>query len=119
MTRLNNRIGEHREGMPGRRPRNGATADRPPSGRWTRRDLAPGRRVEPVEHGLALSRPPRIRSLVVPLDGSPFGERALPLALEVARRAAAELRIVHVHTRPAPDAPPVRHYFPDGPYGMS
>jgi nucleotide-binding universal stress UspA family protein len=56
---------------------------------------------------------------VVPLDGSPFGERALPLALEVARRAAAELRIVHVHTRPAPDASPVRHYFPDGPYGMS
>jgi nucleotide-binding universal stress UspA family protein len=36
------------------------------------------------------------RSIVVPLDGSPFGEQALPLAVEIARRSAANLQIVHV-----------------------
>jgi nucleotide-binding universal stress UspA family protein len=38
------------------------------------------------------------RSLLVPLDGTPFGEQALPLALSIARRAGASLEIVHVHT---------------------
>jgi nucleotide-binding universal stress UspA family protein len=38
-----------------------------------------------------------IRSVLVPLDGSPFGEHALPLALAVARRAGASLQLVHVH----------------------
>jgi nucleotide-binding universal stress UspA family protein len=56
---------------------------------------------------------------VVPLDGTAFGEHALPLAAAIARRAGAELRVVHVHTLPGADAPPVRHYFPDGPYGPS
>src|SRR5262249_51238501 len=37
------------------------------------------------------------RSLLVPLDGSQFGEQALPLALTIARRAGATLRLVHVH----------------------
>ena len=32
------------------------------------------------------------RSLLVPLDGSAFGEHALPLALDIARRADATLR---------------------------
>jgi nucleotide-binding universal stress UspA family protein len=36
------------------------------------------------------------RSLLVPVDGSPFGEQALPLALAIARRAGATLQIVHV-----------------------
>jgi nucleotide-binding universal stress UspA family protein len=36
------------------------------------------------------------RSLLVPLDGSPFGEQALPLALSLARRAGAALHLVHV-----------------------
>ncbi len=36
------------------------------------------------------------RSLLVPLDGSPFGEQALPLALGIARRAGASLEVVHV-----------------------
>jgi nucleotide-binding universal stress UspA family protein len=35
--------------------------------------------------------------LLVPLDGEPFGEHALPLALGIARRASAEVRVVHVH----------------------
>jgi nucleotide-binding universal stress UspA family protein len=41
------------------------------------------------------------RSLLVPLDGSTFGEHALPLALSIARRAKAALRLAHVHVPPA------------------
>jgi nucleotide-binding universal stress UspA family protein len=37
------------------------------------------------------------RSILVPLDGSAFGEQALPLALNIARLAKASLRLVHVH----------------------
>jgi len=42
------------------------------------------------------------RSVLVPLDGSRFGEQALPLALTVARRAGARLELVHKHVPPAP-----------------
>jgi nucleotide-binding universal stress UspA family protein len=35
--------------------------------------------------------------LLVPLDGSPFAEQALPLALGIAGRAGASLRLVRVH----------------------
>jgi len=42
-----------------------------------------------------------IRKIIVPLDGSPFGEHALPSALAIARRAGAEVQIVHVNV-PAP-----------------
>lgn len=34
--------------------------------------------------------------IMVPLDGSPFSERALPLAVALAHRSGAELRLVHV-----------------------
>ncbi len=37
------------------------------------------------------------RSVLVPLDGSPFSEQALPLAVSIARRARASLHLVHVH----------------------
>ncbi|HWB10816.1 MAG TPA: universal stress protein [Pirellulales bacterium] len=37
------------------------------------------------------------RSVLVPLDGSAFGEQALPVALSIARRAQAALFIAHVH----------------------
>jgi nucleotide-binding universal stress UspA family protein len=37
------------------------------------------------------------RSIFVPLDGSPFAEQALPLAVEIARRAGALLQIALVH----------------------
>ncbi|HEY8483022.1 MAG TPA: universal stress protein [Longimicrobiales bacterium] len=36
------------------------------------------------------------RRVMVPLDGSPFGEQALPAALWVARRSTAQLQLVHV-----------------------
>jgi nucleotide-binding universal stress UspA family protein len=67
----------------------------------------------------ALAGPVRIRSLLVPLDGSFFAEHALPLAAGIARRAGAELRVVHVHVPPRLSDPVVRHYYPDGPYGPS
>src|SRR5262245_33674339 len=38
------------------------------------------------------------RTLLVPLDGSPFAEHALPLAVGIARRAGAALRLVTVST---------------------
>src|SRR4051794_21050855 len=41
------------------------------------------------------------RCIMVPLDGSAFGEHVLPLALALARRAGATLHLVHVHP-PAP-----------------
>jgi nucleotide-binding universal stress UspA family protein len=36
------------------------------------------------------------KKIMVPLDGSPFSERALPLAVAIAHRSGAELRLVHV-----------------------
>ena len=36
-------------------------------------------------------------SIVVPLDGSAFGKRALPVALALARRSSAAVHLVHVH----------------------
>jgi nucleotide-binding universal stress UspA family protein len=36
-------------------------------------------------------------SLLVPLDGSPFSEHALPFALGIAKRAGAAVQLVHVH----------------------
>jgi nucleotide-binding universal stress UspA family protein len=38
-----------------------------------------------------------IRSILVPLDGSEFGEGALPLAMTIARRANATVHVIHVH----------------------
>lgn len=38
-----------------------------------------------------------IRRIVVPLDGSAFGEHALPYALALAQRHGASLDLVHVH----------------------
>jgi nucleotide-binding universal stress UspA family protein len=37
------------------------------------------------------------RAILVPLDGSAFGEQALPVALSIARRAGATVRLAHVH----------------------
>jgi hypothetical protein len=49
------------------------------------------------------------RSMLAPLDGSSFGEHALPLALEMARLSNAALCLVHAHEadqRP-PDTQPL------------
>src|ERR1043166_6447602 len=37
------------------------------------------------------------RTVLVPLDGTPFGEHALPLAVSVARRSGAALHLVRLH----------------------
>lgn len=47
------------------------------------------------------------RSILVPLDGSVFGEHALPLALSIARRTRATVQLAHVHV-------PVLPLFMDG-----
>lgn len=38
-----------------------------------------------------------IRSILVPLDGSQFGEQALPWALSIAKTAQSSVQLVHVH----------------------
>jgi nucleotide-binding universal stress UspA family protein len=37
------------------------------------------------------------RSVLLPLDGSPFSEQALPLALALVKRSGGRLELVHVH----------------------
>src|SRR5271165_6218106 len=41
-----------------------------------------------------------MHSVMVPLDGSPLGECALPYALALARQAGARVELVHVHAPP-------------------
>lgn len=48
------------------------------------------------------------RQILVPLDGSPFSEHALPVALDLGRRTGARLHLVHVHEAP------VAQVYPDG-----
>ncbi len=48
------------------------------------------------------SPPIRIRSVLVPLDGSPFAEQALPWAAAIAAAARARLRLTLVHQSPSP-----------------
>lgn len=63
-------------------------------------------RLEPSRAGSGIA------SVLVPLDGGEFSHHALPLALSICRQSGAELRLVNIHTPPAPDAPPVEHFFP-------
>ncbi|MGH7527147.1 MAG: universal stress protein [Gemmatimonadales bacterium] len=52
------------------------------------------------------------RSVLVPLDGSPLAEQAIPLAFEIARAARSRVRLVLVHQSPPPsfDAASARFY---------
>ena len=45
------------------------------------------------------------RSILVPLDGTAFGEQALPLARALAKRTGSSLHLVHVHTPGAASSP--------------
>ena len=50
--------------------------------------------------------PERVRSIVVPLDGSPTAEQAIPAAVAIAQAARAKVRLVLVHRLPpAPNDP--------------
>jgi nucleotide-binding universal stress UspA family protein len=42
------------------------------------------------------------QSILVPLDGSSFGEQALPLAMKIAQKANANLEVIHVHETLSP-----------------
>jgi nucleotide-binding universal stress UspA family protein len=58
------------------------------------------------------------RSILVPLDGTWYGEHALPAARGIGRRLGATLHLVHVHTEPAVPAavealPYLGGQFPD------
>jgi nucleotide-binding universal stress UspA family protein len=48
------------------------------------------------------------RNILLPLDGSPFSEHALPLGVDLAVRSGARLHLVQVHE------PPVAQVYPDG-----
>lgn len=50
------------------------------------------------------------RTVLVPLDGSPFAEQALPYALGIVRRAGAELELMHVHVLYALTEPACARY---------
>ena len=49
-----------------------------------------------------------MKTILVPLDGSPFGEHALPMALGIAQRAGAGVELIHICT------PPIPSVFADG-----
>jgi len=51
-----------------------------------------------METASAVFRRGGSRCIVVPLDGSRVAEHALPLALAIARRSGATIRLVHVHS---------------------
>jgi nucleotide-binding universal stress UspA family protein len=67
------------------------------------------------ESGLTAALLSRYRSLLVPVDGSPFGEHALALAMAIARRAGAEVRVMHVHSSLQSTFHRGRSYYDSGP----
>jgi nucleotide-binding universal stress UspA family protein len=44
----------------------------------------------------------RIRSILVPLDGSSVAEQALPVAIAIAEQARCKIKLVLVHQPPQP-----------------
>ncbi len=53
------------------------------------------------------------RTIVLPLDGSPFAEQALPLAFEIVRRSGATLDLIHVHALHVMDEHKIARYSYD------
>jgi nucleotide-binding universal stress UspA family protein len=75
--------------------------------------------VRPAGESLAeatspLSDRPAPRPVLVPLDGNPFAEHALPMAIEIARRGGAGLRLLHVHAPWGMPVDPFRGEFSSG-----
>lgn len=48
-----------------------------------------------------------MNTIMVPLDGTSFGERALPLATAIARRAGAAFHLLHIYVPVSPEGMPV------------
>src|SRR5262249_21208561 len=84
-----------RKGVPGAFPYPGGTSY-PPGMRFASPFLRSPSRQPPLPGGQVM-----YRSILVPLDGSPFAEHALPLALSIARRARATVQIAHVDLVPS------------------
>jgi nucleotide-binding universal stress UspA family protein len=55
----------------------------------------------------------KFRSILVPVDGTPFGEHAIPVALGIAERAGAEVTLVHIHA-PLQFESHANRLYPDG-----
>ncbi len=70
--------------------RDGVARPRPEGGR--------AREVREVRPDPAAPRPPPLRTVLVPVDGSPAAEHALPAALALARRSGAEVALVNVYS---------------------
>lgn len=66
--------------------------------------------VQPGLGDVAVATPPSLRRIVVPVDGSPFAERALPVATWVARALETPIHLVEVVARPAGTEPAI-HYL--------
>lgn len=64
----------------------------------------------------SVQRPPRLRSVLVPVDGTPAAEHALPFALALARRTEAELTLASVHSAPQAAHEPERLGWRGGGY---
>lgn len=60
-----------------------------------------------VKHGKAEGGPLPFRTIVVPLDGTPFAEKVLPHAAAIADASRARLVLLHVVTPVAPPAPEI------------
>jgi nucleotide-binding universal stress UspA family protein len=73
------------------------------SDRLVRTAPAPVLTVRPTGTATDVSDPAAVRRVLVPLDGSPFAEQALPLALRMADLFVAELALVRV-VEPVPTA---------------
>jgi nucleotide-binding universal stress UspA family protein len=54
-----------------------------------------------------MAHPSSFRTILVPLDGSPLAEQALPLAGRIAETAGSKVRLALVHETPAPPLDPV------------
>src|SRR5918996_613548 len=66
--------------------------------------------VHPGLGAVAVATPPGRGRIVVPVDGSPFAERALPVATWVARALETPIHLVEVVARPAGTEPAI-HYL--------
>ena len=54
--------------------------------------------IREVRPAPAVPRPPPLRTVLVPVDGSPAAENAIPAALALARRSGAEVALVNVYS---------------------
>lgn len=108
-----NRINEYRDSHARQSKHSHSTSER-----WRENGLAVRstdliRRMAAEGADLSFTPARRYKSILVPVDGNPFAEHALPLALGIARRSGAEVRVAHVRRLPRPAARPEPLYYED------